>query len=98
MKEQTYTIVVDEGDGHHYPIFNQPESTIRELGLPLPRSRPPSARHVEEPEFYIEKTAMGGITGTKNPEMEKKQGPHQDDDAEPILTRRDYLATFKGVR
>lgn len=95
MTAKTYTVVVDE-NGQKFRIYNQPESTVRELGL-LPanstRVNIPKAP-VDDPEFATSRNIFGDIQGERVAEMERKETPKE----EITIATRDRMGNLTGVR
>jgi hypothetical protein len=93
-KEKNYTIVVND-DGHRFMIYNQPESTVRELGLiPASPTRVKQKAPVDNPEFATSKNVFGDFQTEQIAQIERKEAPKE----EVIITSRDRMGNLVGVR
>jgi hypothetical protein len=94
MTEKTYTVVVDD-NGNRFKIYNQPESTVRELGLlQASPSRIKQKAPVDDLEFVTSKNIFGDIQVEKVAAMERKQTPKE----EVVIATRDRMGNLTGGR
>jgi len=96
MTEKTYTVVVEEGDGNRFKIYNQPESTVRELGLltASPTRVNKQKTPVDDPEFVTSKNIFGDFQTEQVAQMERKEAPKD----EVVIASRNRMGDLIGVR